>query len=132
MPGIMEKAKDKVIDAAEATKEKMEQVKDKVTGKQHERAQEEFFDQGIQDFGRDTRGPLDKTKDKALDLAHSGAEKIENVADKAENKAFRSKECGPGCATGPGCGHGAGRTTEHRTNEKFVSTTHQAATGPSF
>ncbi|KAI1707756.1 hypothetical protein DdX_12312 [Ditylenchus destructor] len=126
MPGIMEKAKDKVIDAAEATKEKMEQVKDKVTGKQHERAQEEFFDQGIQDFGRDTRGPLDKTKDKTLEFAHRGAEKIENVADKAENKAFRSKECGPGCAT-ENLHYSGNNATGN-----YTSTTHQHTTGPSF
>ena len=122
----MEKAKDKVIDAAEATKDKMEQVKDKVTGKQHERAEKEFFEHGPS-FGHDERGVMDKTKDKVLDYTQRGADNIQNVADKAENKAFHSKErCGPGCGTENL--HFAGNTTAGG----YTSASHQAASGPSF
>jgi len=45
-PGIIEKAKDKVIDAAEATKDGMQNVKDKVTGKQHERQEGQISSTG--------------------------------------------------------------------------------------
>jgi len=150
-PGIIEKAKDKVVDAAEATKHGMENVKDKVIGKKQDNVQEFHQSEisGTHGIERsDNRGVMDKARDNILDTTYRGADKVQQGAEKLENKAIRSKKheqcrnnCGPECTyseeitrerCGPNCAtenmHFAGNTAAGG----YTSSTHHAKMGPSF